>query len=190
MKQFTSLLTIGIATLFALSACDKEEGISTPDPFSDQFGYIYGKLNGEEFSLCNGTKDGTQYISGHSIYTREPELAYSKYIPIVPAPASLETFLGFSICIYPLEIGVQEITYPSKGIFHNYIAFYNKHDNTRTDYFPLKKPIQLQIDRIDHIDNNPYNTPFIEGEINGILYNKENPNDSIIVEGVKFGVHQ
>ena len=54
-------------------------------------------------------------------------------------------------------------------------------------YEPLKQPVRLLINRAELVDSS--NIPFIEGVINGVLYNQENLNDSIIVENVEFGVH-
>ena len=54
-------------------------------------------------------------------------------------------------------------------------------------YEPLKQPVKLLINRAEFVDSS--NIPFIEGVINGVLYNQENLNDSIIVENVEFGVH-
>lgn len=59
--------------------------------------------------------------------------------------------------------------------------------NNEKWYDPLKQPVRLLINRAEFVDSS--NIPFIEGVINGVLYNQENLNDSIIVENVEFGVH-
>ncbi len=59
--------------------------------------------------------------------------------------------------------------------------------NNEKWYDPLKQPVRLLINHAELVDSS--NIPFIEGVINGVLYNQENLNDSIIVENVEFGVH-
>ena len=73
-------------------------------------------------------------------------------------------------------------------MFHNRVCFMDKRDtNNEKWYEPLKQPVKLLINRAEFVDSS--NIPFIEGVINGVLYNQENLNDSIIVENVEFGVH-
>ena len=59
--------------------------------------------------------------------------------------------------------------------------------NNEKWYEPLKQPVKLLINRAEFVDSS--NIPFIEGVINGVLYNQENLNDSIIIENVEFGEH-
>lgn len=70
----------------------------------------------------------------------------------------------------------------------NAIRFIDRRDAKEEKvYQPLKKPMKLRIDRADFSPESC--VPFIEGEMEGILCNEDNLNDSIIVENMKFGMH-
>ncbi len=179
------------AVLLSLTACDKEEEApAVPGAYSWNFGYIKGRLNGTDFNLQNEDKPGGCYIStSGAAYSKDlitEEDAYGTNIPITKKQNELT--YGFSIHIAPVKTGMFEI----KGFSHNRmessVYFIDERNaDEKKGYIPMKQPLKLCISRADFSSDS--SIPFIEGEMDGILYNEKNPNDSIVVENIQFGVH-
>lgn len=54
-------------------------------------------------------------------------------------------------------------------------------------YHPLKSSFRIQVDSIRFHEGS--GTPYIEGKMEGILYNIENSEDSIVIKDAIFGIH-
>lgn len=182
------------ATLLSLTACDKnEEEPYVQDPYSTEFGYIKGKLNGVEYNLQND-KSGT-YISANGAtygeyYDTERIFRnhYSTNIPMTKEQLFTGFKFGFSIHIAPVKTGMVTLKPLNSNLLDSKVIFVDKRkDGEKKIYDSLKQPMELRIDRADFSPDS--SVPFIEGEMNGILYNEEDLNDSIIVENMCFGVH-
>ena len=184
------------ALLFSLAACNNDdEEPYVPGPYSWDFGYTRGKLNGKEFSLQNeGGQIGRHIPFAGSIFTNygKGQTSYGTNIPITKGqdgPNNKGMVYGFSVHIAPVECGDFDVVSPVPDIFNNCdICFWDERNgNDKKTYKALKQPLKLHISRAESMGY--VSIPFIEGVMNGILYNTENPNDSIIVENVEFGVH-
>lgn len=190
------MAAIATMTICSFAACNNdEEEPYVPGPYSWDFGYIRGKLNGKEFSLQNeGGQIGRHIPFAGSIFTNygKGQTSYGTGIPITRGQynANNERMVyGFSVHIAPVECGDFDVVSPVSDIFSNCeIRFVDRRDeNDKKTYKALKQPLKLHISRAESMGY--VSIPFIEGVMNGILYNTENPNDSIIVENVEFGVH-
>lgn len=191
MKQFIYVIAVTAVVLLSFASCDKaEEPPYVPGPYSWDFGYIKGKLNETDVNLQNeGNQAGKHMPAGISVYSKDSEgkEAYSAEIPITKDQDKLA--YGFCIFISPIKTGKFEVTKPSLEYFENNIAFVDKRDDTKEAkiYKPLKQPLILHINRADFSSDS--GIPFIEGKMEGILYNEKNLNDSVIVKNMQFGVH-
>ena len=58
-------------------------------------------------------------------------------------------------------------------------------DDAKIVYHPLKSSFRIQVDSIHEGSG----TPYIEGKMEGILYNIENSEDSIVIKDAIFGIH-
>lgn len=175
--------------IISLAACDKEEEAYVPGPYSWDFGYIRGKLNGTDISLQNeGGQWGCHISAAGAIYSdyTQGQTLYGTTIPITKGQDRLT--YGFSVHIAPVQIGTFEVTSPDPELFHCSIYFIDERDaNDKKSYAPLKQPLKLRITRAEL--SSVSSIPFIEGEMNGVLYNEKDLKDSIIVENIAFGVH-
>lgn len=60
-------------------------------------------------------------------------------------------------------------------------------DDAKIVYHPLKSSFRIQVDSIRFHEGS--GTPYIEGKMEGILYNIENSEDSIVIKDAIFGIH-
>ena len=60
-------------------------------------------------------------------------------------------------------------------------------EGTEINYHPLKTPFCLRVDTVFFQEDSEI--PYIEGYMDGILYNTENSVDSIVIRNVYFGIH-
>ena len=189
MRKILFITVMAVAALFSFASCDKEEEPANPNPYSVRFGYIRGTVNGTAFCLQNKEAPGETYITNGNIYTEYPKLGINSYGTNIPITKDQNEFVyGFVFHLVPIKAGAYDVISPNHEMFHNRVCFMDKRDtNNEKWYEPLKQPVKLLINRAEFVDSS--NIPFIEGVINGVLYNQENLNDSIIVENVEFGVH-
>lgn len=174
---------ISILLLMSFTACsddDDFERVETPW----NFGYFKGDLNDEPISIEN-----TDY--GHLIHGRIYILNYIKADgTILDEP---EERFGFSVMVFgegepelglnftPLKIGKYEI----KGDYHPSDSSMISIQSDKVKYFPIKEPVKLEITDIRYPE--PGRAPIIEGKMDGVLYNLNNPQDSIIFKNITFG---
>lgn len=188
MNRVIFAMVVTATAIFSLTACDKEEEPYVPGPYSWDFGYIRGKLNGTNINLQNEGGQWGNHISAagavYTEYTSDGTDSYGTTIPITKGQDEL--IYGFSFHITPVKVGMLEVTSPNFEIIHSSVFFIDRRDANDKKYAPLKQPLKVNITRADFFGSG---IPFIEGEMNGILYNEENLNDSIIVENVMIGVH-
>lgn len=193
MKQFNFIIGIAVVVVLSFSACNKEEEeeLYVPGPYSWDFGYINGKLNGVDINLQNEGGNIGKHISttgaAYSEYPNEHASCYGINVPITKKQDASFIY-GFTFHISPVKVGTYEVTKAKPDPLTNSIHFIDRRDAKEEKvYQPLKKPMKLRIDRADFSSESLM--PFVEGEMEGILYNEENMNDSIIVENMKFGIH-
>lgn len=192
MKNLCYVIALAAIAISLLTACDKEEEETyVPGPYSWDFGYIRGTLNGTDFSLQNEGRQGGRYlwvgISAYTISHNPERTTYSTDIPITKDQYNGLNY-GFSIFITPVETGVHEVGI-RKSENDCVILFVDKRNaDEKKIYSTLKQPMKLSIIRADFSPESDF--PFIEGVMDGVLYNKKDMNDSIIVENVEFGVHE
>lgn len=192
MKHFIYAIAIMAAAISLLTACDKEEEESyVPGPYSWDFGYIKGTLNGTDISLQNeGGQWGKHIPAAGAIYSvYESPKKFDSYGTTIPITRRQDELIyGFTFHITPVKVGIVEIKSPNHELIHNSIHFIDERDDeNKKSYAPLKQPLELHITRADF--SNESSVPFIEGVMDGVLYNEKNLNDSIIVKNVEFGVH-
>lgn len=183
-------MAVTITVILSFTACDKEEGLYVPGPYSWDFGYIKGKLNGTEFSLQNeGGQWGNHISAAGAVYTEYGTNGTNSYGTTIPITKKQDYLIyGFSFHLSPVKTGMIEVTNSNLELLHSSVYFIDERDaNEKKTYAPLKQPLKLRIDRVDFSSDS--SVPFIEGEMEGILYNEKNMNDSVIVEKVQFGVH-
>ena len=60
-------------------------------------------------------------------------------------------------------------------------------DDAKIIYHPLKSSFKIQVDSIRFHEGS--GTPYIEGKMEGILYNIDNLKDSVVIKDAIFGIH-
>lgn len=174
---------ISILLLMSFTACsddDDFERVETPW----NFGYFKGDLNDKPISIENTDYDLLihdsiyilKYIKADGTTLDEPE----------------EQF-GFSVLVFgedEPELGIflaplKKRKYEIKGDYHAPDSSMFSIQSDKVKYFPIKEPVKLEITDIRYPE--PGRIPIIEGKMEGVLYNLNNPQDSIIFKNITFG---
>lgn len=193
IKTFSILFGSLLSAVFLFASCQEEEETPyIPGAYSWDFGYVKGQLNETYIFLQNeGGREGEHISASGTLYgkTTMPDGTYTDYycttIPITKGQDILT--YGFAIKISPVKTGLYEIAPPSMNTFECNLSFIDKRDaDSEKTYMPLKEPVRLLIHRAEFTENAQ---PFIEGTMDGVLYNPQNMKDSIVIKSMEFGVH-
>ena len=73
---------------------------------------------------------------------------------------------------------------------NNAVEYERKTKDESVLYGPKKdKPFLVNITDVRYDPRDMDDASIVEGYMNGVLYNRENPSDSIVVNHVRFGFH-
>ena len=182
-----SIYLFFLLCLFICVSCnDKEPSIVDKYPY--YFAYFEGEVNGQYISLLNQSSYQCSIERGNFwIHDIEKEL-YGFYWKV---PLKLVNFT------YPypeLHISLIPLLKQEYHIKKGYLSTEEKESTVRIiregseiTYHPLKTPFCLRVDTVFFQEDSEI--PYIEGYMDGILYNTENSVDSIVIRNVYFGIH-
>ena len=175
--------------VLSILSCSDKSKEPTPKYYSE-FGYFDANIDGNLINLKNkqgcaeGEKlvrctGGVKPLDNPTLYSFQVYLSKNELIDIDISPEKI----GLALSQYPQTFS--NILNSGKGamvtIEKNYIS-----------YFPMKAPCKVQVDSIFYIDDEKIARnyeEFVVGRLSGVLYNYENPKDSIIIRNAHFGVH-
>lgn len=176
--------------LLSLMACENDVIEEAPKKIPLDLGYFKGSVNDLPVSVENtpggSRQSGWRYIDRGGYVEVGAELKASYWtIPIFAVRGSLGDYF-LKILLLPLKEGEFLIDRD----FHSGIELYSTirvvNSMSKQVYVPLKAPFKVQVDSIRFRDSF---SPYIEGKMEGVLYNKEDLNDSIVIKDVTFGIH-
>lgn len=174
---------ISILLLVSFAACSDDDDFERAEtPWN--FGYFKGELNNKPISIVNSDYDRLihgsiyieSYIKADGTILDEPEERFGFSVMIF---GEGEPELGLSFI--PLNKGKYEI----KGDYHTSDSSMISIQSDKVKYYPIKEPVKLEITDIRYPA--PGHIPIIEGKMEGVLYNLNNPQDSIIFKNITFG---
>lgn len=184
------LITI-LNCMFLLTSCSKEEGELPLEPTKENtwyWGYFNGFINGTKISLknerpvnkpINSSRLGVQEFEGSAGFVYNSLSTFIAYDPCSILNISLydlipsERYVTLSFEENLKDNSVCAIVYanPSKKL------------NEKKAVYVISKehPFRVEILDVMWASNSE---PIIEVELDGVLYNRENPNDVLIIKGV------
>jgi len=175
----TKLLFIVLATLLSLAACDKDNTplLDNPPTLSYFKGFVNDKYTVFEQKVWYDTS-----IDMRSITTLEGSILQCHWYMVIPMEN--KDTVEISTTLSPLQIGRYKLT-PVKdyGDFYSEIRGYLS--STKGQYrLSQHNPFLVTIEAIDYRKERPDITGYMEG----VLYNKDNPKDSIVLKDINFRV--
>lgn len=176
---------IFLLSLLSFASCSKDEDNFPKVPKETPFylGYFKGTVNDAPISLVN-TDIKTVIHSG--IISKRPVGSNGEYITEYYLSIPIGDF-SLNMCLDPLEEGTYII---DKGFYSEDAPHVNmiKKDSEPVIYYcPLKAPFKIEVDSIRYHGYSSF--PYIEGKMEGILYNENNLQDSIVIKDAIFGIH-
>lgn len=172
-------------TCFFLSCSkDNDEPVSQTPRWN--MGYFKGTVNGKVVDIENKTSNDRFIHPG--VYVQQ-RTGIKEYLwGMTFGEQKVSKIDRLSMGIIPFGEGLFEITQGFQDEKNANIGgtLIDK-INGNIDYDPLKAPFKVWIDSIRFYPLS--SMPYIYGRMEGILYNVNDLNDSIVIENVKFGIH-
>ena len=172
--------------LFLSISCNKGEDISFEEtPY--YLGYFEGKVNSQDISIAN--QSNSHSFIDHGNFWQEVNTDLSGFYWEIPLGVHISDYPYpmLRISLIPLREGEYLI---DKGKLLNEeieSTVRITKDDAKIVYHPLKSSFRIQVDSIRFHEGS--GTPYIEGKMEGILYNIENSEDSIVIKDAIFGIH-
>lgn len=180
MKKYY-LLAILLALI--LNGCEKDEIEEPEKKIPYYLGYFEGWVNDRHVLLENNSSN-KQLIHGGYFSIRGELETYEWMIPLRP--------YQLKITLSPLKEGYYKIdneSYKSNippYMPQDYVRIINEAVKPYDVYLPLKEPFQIWVDSIRFRNSS---IPYIEGKMEGVFFNVEDMNDSIVIKEARFGNH-
>ncbi len=164
-----------------LSSCSDDDPVSAPKDNSWYWGYFKGTIKGTEYDLENEPHGDTPiFTMKTAIHT--PAEQPSDFIKgmITAIHYGKDRVLG--VTLYPLYKSVHHIDQPPMGDWNedgvNIRITVGSEDIV---YVPKKEePFRVEVVSLAYVDPSH---PVLEAKVDGTLYNRDNPLDSIVVSG-------
>ncbi len=186
MKKLISFFALFTLLAFSITSCDKNNDESTPTPkYYAEFGYFNANINGDSVNLKNKPKCLDKDKAVYFMIRSSDSFGSSSYA--FQVYLNNNTTMGIELC--PFKEGIQFAQYMPHFDILPVSMIDIKKDNKV--YYPMKDPCKIQIDSIFYVQGatSDFLNQFVVGRLSGILYNKEDLKDSIIIKNGQFGVH-
>lgn len=180
MKYLVSCICFLLLITFA--SCSKD-GDDYPKETPFYLGYFKGTVNEDPVSIVN---TDTKRVINSGILAERPVGPNAEYITEYYLSIPIGKF-SLNMCLLPLEEGTYII---NKGFYTKdatHINMINESLQPVIYYSPLKAPFKIEVDSIRYHGYSGF--PYIEGKMEGILYNENNLQDSIVIKDAVFGIH-
>ena len=189
MKIKITLLLIAVV---AMSSCHSDDEDETNIV---RFGYLEGNI-GDSYVNISNTDDHRDRILGASrVYVNQLEIAIWG-VQFNSSPSTLSR-LHIRLCslhrgTYVMKKTLSEVDLDplEYQCINNAVEYERKTKDESVLYGPKKdKPFLVNITDVRYDPRDMDDLSIVEGYMNGVLYNRENPSDSIVVNHVRFGFH-
>ena len=190
MKIKAILLLMAVAVMSSCHSDGEEDGFNKV-----RFGYFEGNIGDSYVNICN-TEDHRDRIHGAlREYHNELEVAVWG-VRYNSSPSTLSR-LHIRLCslhrgIYKMKKTLNEVALDplEYQLVSSTVDYEVKCDGESVLYGPKKeKPFLVRITDVRYDPRDKTYESLVEGYMNGVLYNRENPSDSIVFDHVRFGFH-
>lgn len=180
-RVFVLVFSIFLGMPF-LSSCSNDDEISTPKDNSWYWGYFKGTIDGTEYTLENEPHGDTP------VNTMKTALQTDSKVPL-DSIKGMSTGIHYGgdralgVTLYPLYKGIRYVSQPIIGDWSkNEVSIrITAADNRDIVYLPKEeRPFRVEVISLTYADSFH---PILEAKVDGILYNRDNPSDSIVVSG-------
>lgn len=187
VKKIINLVLLVVAPLFiACNNEDDEEEISMTS-----FGYVVGNVDGVEYNLVNTRWDRPVSLPVHGGDENLEVLMWGQKLAVPTDTVSCYLHLilrSVHTGQYLLKHSAEEAEFSSQTLSGFCLHREGSHGEAATEYIPLNnEPFTLLVRRLFWLDPSAYAS--LECEMNGVLCNKMNPNDTIVVSNLRIGLH-
>lgn len=168
----------------SLSSCNNDEST----PALPTFGYFEGMINNKYIKLEEKSQNDMILFNDYSVSNEDSVASYGVAINI-PKENTGDKKMSIYIYLSPLSRQLYEIG-PTYDIDLPFTRI-ELHTDSDTEYKPNKTPFKINIDTIVSHKDDPKimsRSPRISGRMEGVMYNTQSPQDSIIFKNVKFRV--
>lgn len=179
---------ISVCMLLLLAACNNEDepgGKDTPW----YFGYFKGDVNEQSVTVENTQEENP--IKKIQVFVNTKEDLTPVAIPIhrycITFPIFGEGQKALDVKLAPvLKLRTYEMQGDSFSPDSASVHVMSEADYPKNLYYPVKTPFKIKITRLEYPSR--YADPIIEGTMDGVLYNLDNLQDSIIIKNATFGM--
>ena len=174
-------------TIVIMESTTEKRNISMLEETPYYLGYFEGKVNSQDISIAN--QSNSHSFIDHGNFWQEVNTDLSGFYWEIPLGVHISDYPYpmLRISLIPLREGEYLI---DKGKLLNEeieSTVRITKDDAKIVYHPLKSSFRIQVDSIRFHEGS--GTPYIEGKMEGILYNIENSEDSIVIKDAIFGIH-
>ena len=190
MKIKVLLFLVAVITLSSCNHDDDEDETNIA-----RFGYLEGNIGDSYVNISNTDDHRDSIHAAYRVYCNDLEIAIWG-VQFNPSPSTLSR-LHIRLCslhrgTYVMKKTLNEVALePSEYQYiNNAVEYERKTKDESVLYGPKKdKPFLVNITDVRYDPMDMDDASIVEGYMNGVLYNRENPSDSIVVDHVRFGFH-
>lgn len=154
--------------------------------------YFEALINGKEVRVESSYSKNRENLRGSWTgvsFGNGPQIAM--YTINVTFPGEEEFVPKLRFQVFDLSKRKQEVTHENSyhenfGTYVVYVKDPENEEDEATVYAPGSKPFIIEITKIDYPEGS--SIPYVGGTLNGVLYSRDNPKDSVIIENANFEV--
>ncbi|MBR1464468.1 MAG: DUF5025 domain-containing protein [Prevotella sp.] len=186
-------LLFAIACMGMLASCSDDDENETK---LCKYGMFEGNINGDSISIQDREENYGLFSKYWSLGGSKAEDTYVYWSVILHDVSEAEKY-GLSLYIvspvpttsYLVEKDTETAQFEDKRLVGAHVWKSGELDVRKTLYVPDEHWMPLWI-YIDVVRKSDYQgVPLVEGRLDGVLYNIDNPQDSMIIRNAKFGIY-
>ena len=165
-----------------LSSCSDDDPVSAPKDNSWYWGYFKGIIKGTEYDLENEPHGDEPVTTMKTALQTDSKVALDS-IKGMSTGIHYGEGKALGVTLYPLYKGIRYVSQPTMGDWSkNEVSIrITAADNRDVVYLPKEeKPFRVEVVSLTYADSFH---PILEAKVDGTLYNRDNPSDSIVVSG-------
>lgn len=178
-----------LCCVVCLGACHSEDEIMPQRSKEDiwYWGYFKGEINGHKISLENEEYTGPIHSLRHAYYFSSEWEVFPDSINIMGTLIHYNDSSELRITLYDLSPSERYVTVPESRYWYENsinVTVFNNSSSKRKQalYIPSEEnPFRIKIVDVSWVS---IMEPIIEVELDGVLYNKENQKDIIVIKGM------
>lgn len=187
-KEVCTTLISLLCCMALLISCSSEEEIPLPKPSKEDiwyWGYFKGEVNGNKISLENENNEGPVHSGRVGVYFGDEKVPDS--INIMGTGILYNNHSNLYVHLYNLTPGKRYLnSFFNNNWDESYIKATVYKDASlkeiKAQYIPSKEnPLRVEITDVIWASRRE---PIIEVELDGVLYNRENPKDTMVIKGI------